>query len=164
MMNMDRRHLLRMAAPAVALPMVAMPLQAKEVRLVTREEIMAAFRFYDFMELQASDLNLRYQILIEMLFETNPETLRARLQELHDSRKDRSVLVDPFSGQTVPFDPSMYDETTGELIAMSKRRVDKTLAPVQKQLEHVSVPAFGSVLPKPKLRYRMAAWLMGWRA
>jgi hypothetical protein len=108
---MDRRHLLRIAGPAIALPVAAsLPVEAKETRLVTREEIMQAFRFYDGMELQAEDLNLRYQVLIDMLFETNPENLRAKLQQLIDNRKDRCVLVDGYTAETAPYHPDMYDE------------------------------------------------------
>jgi hypothetical protein len=127
---LDRRTLFRIAAPAVALPMLATPLQAKEVRLVTREEIMDAFRFYDHMELSAEDLNLRYHLLIDMLFETNPEHLRETLQVLRDNRRGRSVLVDACSGQTAPFDPSMYDEM-GHLI-------QRELAPLQARLADAS--------------------------
>ena len=94
MADLGRRALLRMAGPAIALPMVAnvTPAQAKEQRLVTREEIMQAFEFLDGMELRAEDLNQRYQIMIDMLFETNPAALRARLQQLIDLRKDRMVF------------------------------------------------------------------------
>jgi hypothetical protein len=146
---MDRRHLLRIAAPAVALPMAAsLPAAAKEQRLVTRDEIMEAFRFFDAMELQAEDLNLRYQILVDMLFETNPENLRAKLQQLVDNRKERMVLVDRDTGQVAPFDPSMYDE----------------LGQVNTQQEQVATAKLQQVLSKPKLRTRLAIWLIGWRA
>jgi hypothetical protein len=181
MAAMDRRHLLRIAAPAVALPMVATGAQAKEMRLVTRDEIMEAFRFFDAMELRAGDLNLRYQILIDMLFETNPETLRAKLQQLIDNRKDHLVLVDASTGQTAPFDPDMYVELgrkNAQMEQLGRERIDAALAPVQEQLQQVldtppgerlpGHPSYGStiaeMLPKPKLRYRVAAWLMGWRA
>lgn len=111
MTDMDRRHLLRVVAPAVALPMVAtMPAGAKEMRLVTQDEIMEAFRFYDGMQLVADDLNLRYQILIDMLFETNPESLRTKLQLLRDNRAKRDVIINANTGQTAPYDPSMYDD------------------------------------------------------
>jgi hypothetical protein len=176
---MDRRHLLRIAAPAVALPLAASMPQAKEMRLVTRDEIMGAFRFYDGMELMAEDLNLRYQILIDMLFETNPEALRARLAQLIDNRSKRSVVVDANTGQVAPYDPSMYDELghrAEQVEKLGRERVDAAMAPVQEQLQQVldtpsgarlpGHPAYGStiaeMLPKPKLRYRVAAWLMGW--
>jgi hypothetical protein len=158
---MDRRHLLRIAAPAVALPMVAsLPTQAKEQRLVTRDEIMQAFRFYDGMEMCAEDLNLRYQILIDMLFETNPETLRDKLQLLVANRSKRLVIVDANTGQAAPFDPSMYDELGRKMAAVEgSHRVDISAIQARLQEQLQSVP-----LPKPKLRYRVAAWLMGWRA
>ena len=174
MAALGRRELLRMAGPAIALPVVAnvTVAQAKEQRLVTREEIMEAFRFFDRMELQATDLNLRYQILIDMLFETNPDTLRAKLQQLIDNRKDRMVLVDPDSGQFAPFDPSMYERLTkanADMEQIGRERVDAALAPAREQLKQASDPVFGGwagsgLLPKPKLRTRIAAWLIGWRA
>ena len=164
-MSVDRRYLLRMAAPAVALPMAAsVPALAKEVRLVTRDEIMAAFRFYDMMELRASDLNRRYQILIDMLFETNPENLRAQLQELVDARKDHMVLVDVSSGISAPYDPDMYDHATGEMLELGQRNVDQQLVAAQEQLRRNTAPIARGWLPKPKLRTRVAAWLVGWRA
>jgi hypothetical protein len=158
----NRRDFFRVAAPAVALPMLSAPLQAKEVRLVTRDEIMDAFKFYDRMELRAEDLNLRYQILIDMLFETNPETLRARLQQLVDSRKGRMVLVDADTAQVAPYDPSMYDAATGELVAMGQQHIDQEVAPLAQRLQQATGPHIA--LPKPKLRYRLAARLWGWRA
>jgi hypothetical protein len=136
MRALDRRTLLRIAAPAVALPMVAAATPAEQARQVTREEINEAFKFIDFMELRAEDLNLRYQILIDMLFETNPENLRSKLQQLADNRKDRLVLVDVNTGQTAPYQPDMQVE------------------PAVPQPE----------LPKPLLRTRVALWLLGWRA
>lgn len=117
-----RRNFLRIVAPAVAMPMVATAAQAKEVRLVSQDEIMEAFRLYDHMELAAEDLNLRYQLLIEMLFETNPEKLREKLQVLRDNRKKRDVLVDVNTGQTAPFDPAMYNEL-GQLKAPVPREL-----------------------------------------
>ncbi len=157
MSALGRRELLRMAAPAVALPMVAaIPAGAEEVRLVTRDEIMEAFRFYDGMELQAGDLNLRYQILIDMLFETNPEALRIKLQQLVDNRKDRLMLVDPDTAQTAPFDPSMYD-AIGNLNVQREQELRQEVATdfVQARIAHFA--------PKSKLRTRVAAWLLGWR-
>ncbi len=157
MTALGRRELLRMAAPAIALPMVATATvaEAKEQRLVTREEIMEAFRFFDDMELQADDLNLRYQLLIDMLFETNPAHLRDKLQQLIDKRKDRLVIVDVSTGETAPYHPDMFDETgrVQERIVQFRDDGDK------------SVSHWDSVhlLPKPKLRTRIAAWLMGWR-
>jgi hypothetical protein len=156
MTALGRRELLRMAAPAVALPMVAsLPAEAKEMRLVTRDEIMEAFRFFDSMELVAEDLNLRYQILIDMLFETNPDTLRAKLQQLIDNRKDRLVLVDANTGQTAPFDPDMYDELgrkNAQMEQLGRERIDAALAPVQEQLQQsVTGPKI-----KEKLKRRIA--------
>jgi hypothetical protein len=154
MTAMDRRHLLRIAAPAVALPVVAtLPAQAKEQRLVTRAEIANAFRFFDGMELRAEDLNLRYQILIDMLFETNPETLRARLAQLVANRSQRSVLVDASTGQTAPYDPSMYEE---------QERLVQVRDDGDQSVSHWD--SLQNMLPKPKLRTRLAAWLLGWRA
>jgi hypothetical protein len=169
MTALGRRELLRMAAPAVALPMVAAaPALTKEMRLVTRDEIMEAFRFFDNMELRAEDLNLRYQILIDMLFETNPETLRAKLNALIEGRRDHMVLVDADTGQVAPYDPSMYEQlakTNAEIERIGRERVEQQLAPVQEKLQAATFkPLADVVLPKPKLRYRLAAWLMGWRA
>jgi len=163
----------------VALPVVAAtPALAKEVRLVTRDEIMAAFRFYDNMELNAEDLNLRYQILVDMLFETNPDHLRARLQQLVDARNGKMVLVDRDTGQVAPYDPSMYDELGNlkQMVDHGQRAIDEHLAPLTQQLDEATridagvVPPFKPKrrfklfdLPRPKLRYRFAAWMMGWR-
>ena len=156
MAALGRRELLRMAGPAIALPVVAnvTVAQAKEQRLVTREEIMQAFRFFDGMELQATDLNLRYQIMIDMLFETNPAALRARLQQLIDLRKDRMVW-NASTGEPYPYDPGMYDE-------LGNRNA------VQEQVARANVDAAKRLVdlfprPKPKLRTRIAGWLMGWR-
>ena len=153
MADLGRRQLLRMAGPAIALPMVAnvTAAQAKEQRLVTREEIMQAFRFFDGMELQATDLNLRYQIMIDMLFETNPAALRARLQQLIDLRTGRMVF-DACTGETYPYDPGMYDELGNRNAVQERADVDAA-----KRL----VDLFPR--PKPKLRTRIARWLMGWR-
>jgi len=142
------------------MPMVATAAPAKEMRLVTREEINEAFKFFDMMELQAADLNLRYQILIDMLFETNPENLRAKLQQLIDNRKDRSVLIDPDSVQTALYHPDMYDEQ-GQLKGTPQERVVQFRDTGDKSVSHWDS---AQLLPKPKLRTRMAMWLMGWRA
>lgn len=162
-MQLDRRKLLRIAAPAVALPMVATATEAKEQRLVTREEIMQAFRFYDYMELRADDLNLRYQILIDMLFETNPENLRAKLKQLVDGRKSGTMMVDPETGQVAPYDPSLYDDVGNRIADLGHEKVDQALAPKLQQLADASRAGSG-LFPKPKLRTRLAMWLMGWRA
>jgi hypothetical protein len=147
----NRRDFFRIAAPAVALPMLASPLQAKEVRLVTREEIMEAYRFFDRMELHAEDLNLRYQILIDMLFETNPENLRAKLQQLRDNRSKRSVLVDADSGQTAPYHPDMYDE-----LGRLQERVVQFRDDPDKPVSHWDST---QLLPKPRLRSRIAGFV-----
>ena len=118
MSALDRRTLLRVVAPAVAMPMLAGGAAAREARLVSRDEIMEAYRFFDHMELAAEDLNLRYQILIDLLFETNPDNLRSKLQQLRDNRSKRSVLVDADTGQIAPYDPSMYD-ADGNLLSDS---------------------------------------------
>lgn len=140
-----RRDFFRTAAPAVALPMVAAMPQGKEAHLVTQDEIMSAFRLYDRMELAAEDLNLRYQLIIEMLFETNPERLREKLQVLRDKRRERSVLVDVNTGQTVPFDESMYNE------------LGQVKMPVPRELPTVTGPHIPAVRSrKNKLRSRLA--------
>jgi hypothetical protein len=135
--------------------MVATVAEAKETRLVTREEIMDAFRFFDGMEIRADHFNLRYQILIDMLFETNPESLRAKLQQLVDLRKGSLVLVDANSGQVAPFDPDMYDELghkNAQMEQLGRERIDAALAPVQEQLQQsVTGPKI-----KEKLKRRIA--------
>jgi hypothetical protein len=114
------------------------------------------------MELAAEDLNLRYQILIDMLFETNPETLRDKLQQLVANRSKRMVLVDPDTGQAAPFDPSMYDELGRQMAAVEgSHRVDISAIEARLQ-EQVTGPHITKA--RLKLRYRVAAWLMGWRA
>ncbi len=158
---LDRRTLFRIVAPAVAMPMVATVSQAKEVRLVTREEIIEAFKFFDMMELQAEDLNLRYQILIDMLFETNPDNLRAKLQQLVDNRSQRSVLIDPDSVQTALYQPDMFDEQ-GQLKGTVQERIVQFRDDPDKSVSHWD--SAQQLLPKPKLRTRVVAWLMGWRA
>ncbi len=146
MSKLDRRTLLRVVAPAVAMPMVAGGAVAREMRLVSREEIHEAFKFIDFMELRAEDLNLRYQILIDMLFETNPENLRSKLQQLVDNRKDRLMLVDVNTGQTAPYQPDMHNEQGQQIVepAAPEPELPKSL--------------------QPKLRTRVAMWMLGWRA
>lgn len=152
----SRRDFFRTAAPAVALPMLAaIPVDAKDLRLVTRDEIMDAFRFFDRMELRAEDLNLRYQLLIDMLFETNPANLRDKLQALKDLRKDRPVLVDPYTAQTVPFDPAMYDD-------MGRLKVEVRQEPVETFSTEgwgTAEPDYRQWLPKPKLRTRIARFV-----
>ncbi len=83
--------------------MVSVPALAQEQRLVSRDEIIDAFKMHDGSLIRAEDFNLRFQVLIDMLFETNPVTLRARLEQLHELKNTNEYLID--AGQVVIGNP-----------------------------------------------------------
>jgi hypothetical protein len=87
------------------MPAVAFPLVTETVtrdRQVSAEELREAFRFNDGQRLTAEDINLRFGLLIDMLFEPNPARLRYTMHRLVEMRKTSDHI---YKGRVIAGEP-----------------------------------------------------------
>ena len=87
MEDVSRRDMLRVTAPAVAMPLMTMTdasAMAAQTDLVTKEEIKAAMRVYAHQRLTANMMNDRLEFIIDMLFNANVDVLRRRISDMHE--------------------------------------------------------------------------------
>lgn len=80
--GVNRRDIFRMAGPALALTAVPMAAAVANMNLVTREEILRALRTVDYQLLTSKGMRLRQEIMIDLIFEHDPNALRGKLEEL----------------------------------------------------------------------------------
>lgn len=86
-MSTHRRNFLRAIAPAAALPLVPASALARP-DLVRRQEIEEALAFCDGQRLSAEALNRRFLLLLDLIFEIDPDKLRMaveRIERLNDA-------------------------------------------------------------------------------
>lgn len=86
----NRRDMFRMAGPALALtavPMAAVAANPFIGKLVTREEILRALKTVSHQLLTGRGMQLRQEIMIDLIFEHDPEALRAKLEELREDNR-----------------------------------------------------------------------------
>lgn len=92
---MDRRTLLqRIVMPAVALPLMdPAALAAGLSSPVSASELKAGFLFREGQLITAEDINLRFNTIIDMLFESDPDKLRESLTRLSEIRRTATYFI-----------------------------------------------------------------------
>ena len=82
-MSINRRSMLRLAGPALALPVVGKSVAADNSVLVSKKEIVDAFKFSSGI-VRAESFNRRFELLINLFFESDPQKIRGLLNSLQE--------------------------------------------------------------------------------